>query len=383
MAEINQIRRCYNCGAILQSSDPSKEGYVRKETLENASQNFLFCDKCFEVERYKKRSNEPLLDQDFVKILLDAKKKNSLIVYVVNVFSFEASFNHQVIEILNGMDILVVANKFDLMPVDCDKNETREYVAHRFRAAGLKLKADDVILANAFDDETAKEIITRIYELKNGRDVFVVGSLMSGKSTLISSFLRVFSNLSRGAIVTEPYPGTKLDVMKIPFSKKTALYNTPGISLDNSILYNLDKATMREIYLTKPVKAREMSLTKGYCFYIGGLAFVELVDGEKTNFQLYFHDNIVLHHTHILRKSPDERFVSQNNKRILKPSLARVKTVKDLDVYEVTITESNQRDIGILGLGWMSFVANKQVLRIYVPKGVSIYHSRPKVILKK
>ena len=171
--------------------------------------------------------------------------------------------------------------------------------------------------------------------------------------------------------------------MKIPFNKKTALYNPPGISMDNSVLYNIDKATLREIYLTKPVKAREMSLTKGYCFYIGGLAFVELVDGEKTNFQLYFHDNIVLHHTHILRKSPDERFVSQNNKRILKPSLARVKTVKDLDVYEVTITESNQRDIGILGLGWMSFVANKQVLRIYVPKGVSIYHSRPKVILKK
>ena len=163
MAEINQIRRCYNCGAILQSEDPSKEGYVKKETLENASQNFLFCDKCFEIERYRKRSNEPLLEPDFLKLLEDVKKKNALIVYVVNVFSFEASFHHQVLEALDGMNLLVVANKFDLLPVGTSKEETREYVAHRFRAAGLKLKADDVILASAFDDETAKEIMSRIY----------------------------------------------------------------------------------------------------------------------------------------------------------------------------------------------------------------------------
>jgi ribosome biogenesis GTPase A len=383
MAEINQIRRCYNCGAILQSEDPSKEGYVKKETLENASQNFLFCDKCFEIERYRKRSNEPLLEPDFLKLLEDVKKKNALIVYVVNVFSFEASFHHQVLEALDGMNLLVVANKFDLLPVGTSKEETREYVAHRFRAAGLKLKADDVILASAFDDETAKEIMSRIYEMKNGRDVFVVGSAMSGKATLISSFLRIFSNLSKGAIVTEPYPGTQLDCMKIPFNKKTALYNTPGISMDNSVLYNIDKATLREIYLTKPVKARDISLTKGYCFYIGGIAMVELLEGEKTTFTCYFHENCLLHHTHILRKSPDQRFVSQVVKKALKPSLPSIRSVKDLDVYDVVVTESNQRDIGILGLGWFTFLANHQTLRIYVPKGVSIYHSRPKVLKKK
>lgn len=383
MAEINQIRRCYNCGVVLQCDDPEKEGYVRKEVLENASQSFLFCDKCFEIERYRKRSNEPLLDADYITLLNDAKKKNALIVYVVNLFSFEAAFNHQVLELIQGMNILVVANKFDLMPEGTSKDETREYVAHRFRAAGLKMKADNVILSSAFNDETAKEIMSRIYEIKNGRDVFIVGSALSGKTTLVSSFLRVFSNLSNGAIVTAPYPGTHLNVMQIPFNKRTALYNTPGFSLDNSVLYNLDKATMREIYLTKPVKEREVSLTPGYCFYIGGFAFVQMVEGPKTTFHCYFHENLDLHHTHIVRKAPDERFVSQIVKGAIKPSLSSIRTVKDMDVYEIKITEANQRDIGILGLGWFSFKANNQVLRIFVPKGVSIYHSRPKILLKK
>ena len=383
MAEINQIRRCYNCGVVLQSDDPSKEGYVKKEFLENASQNFLFCDKCFENERYRKRSNEPLLDAEYITLLNDAKKKDALIVYVVNLFSFEAAFNHQVLEIIDGMNTLVVANKFDLLPKGTNKDEIREYVAHRFRATGMKMKAENVIISSAFDDETAREIMARIYEAKNGKDVFIVGSALSGKSTLVSSFLRVFSNLSNGNIVTAPYPGTHLNVMQIPFNKKTALYNTPGFSLDNSILNNLDKATMREIYLTKAVKPREVSLTPGFCFYIGGIAFVQMVDGPKTTFTCYFHDNLNLHHTHIVRKAPDERFVSQVNKGILKPTLSWIKTVKDLDVYEIKITESNQRDIGILGLGWFSFNANGQVLRIFVPKGVSIYHSRPKLLLKK
>ena len=110
MSQISQVRRCYNCGAILQSEDPSKEGYVRKETLENGSQNFLFCDKCFELERYKSVSNEPIVDPDFIKLIKDAKAKNALLVYVINLFSFEASFNHEVCDLLKDMRILVVAN---------------------------------------------------------------------------------------------------------------------------------------------------------------------------------------------------------------------------------------------------------------------------------
>ena len=112
MAKISQIRRCYSCGAVLQSEDPTKEGYVKKETLENASQNFLFCDHCFELERYKNKSNDPEVSEDYLKFIMDAKRKNALIVYVVNLFSFEASFSLQINSILEGMDILVVGNKF-------------------------------------------------------------------------------------------------------------------------------------------------------------------------------------------------------------------------------------------------------------------------------
>ena len=381
MPTINQIRRCYNCGVILQCDDPNKEGYVKKETLESASQNFLFCDKCFEKERYRKRSNEPLLENDFVTLLNDAKKKQALIVYVVNLFSFEAAFNHQLNDILNGMNILVVANKFDLLPSGTKKDEIEEYVAHRFRAAGLQMSADKVIVASAFDDDTAREIMMRIYEMKNGKDVFIVGSHLSGKSTLLSSILRVFSNFSGATIVTEPYPNTNLDVMKIPFNKNSSMYNTPGLSIDNSILYNLDKPTFNTIFATQTLKERQIVVAKNQALLFGGLGFIELLSGDKTIFNCYFNDKVILKRLNPNRNPMDERFVKLIASKAVKPVYQGISSVKDLDVYEIDVNDSRTtyRDIGILGLGWINFKASNQIIRIYVPKGVSIYSSRPKI----
>lgn len=381
MAHISQVRRCYNCGAVLQSDDPSKEGYVKKETLENASQNFLFCDKCFEQERYHSQSNEPSINPEFLTMLNEAKKKNALIVYVINLFSFEASFSSALNELIQGMNILVVGNKFDLLPEGCDEELTKEYVAHRFRAVGLTISKDNVILANAFDDETARTIIQQIYELKNGKDVYLIGPSNAGKTTLISSFLRVYNNLSTGNIVTQEYPGTSLRVMQIPLSSKSSMYDTPGIDINNSILYNLDKTTLNNIYLTEAVEDREITFAAGQAVYFGGMAFIEMVKGKKTTLTCYFHNKIQL--KKVDAKKVENKFVQLVTHKSLKPSLSRIKTIKDMDVFEIAITESNLRDIGIQGLGWFTFPAKNQVFRVYVPSGVSVFTSRPKVHLKK
>ena len=380
MAEISKIRRCYNCGVILQCDDENKEGYVNREVLENASQNFLFCNHCFELERYKKMVNEPPLNDELISIIKDGIAKDGLFVYVVNLFSFEASFNSHLISLLKDARLLVVGNKFDLLPVNSDPNFICEYVAHRFRASGLNdVKSSDVIVTSAFNDELTRQVIRRIYELKNSKNVYIIGSQLSGRSTLISSFLRVINNLSQGNIVTEPYPGTKIDILKIPFNSKTAMYDLPGISLENSFLYNLDKHTLKEIYLLKAVKGKDVSLSSKQCLFIGGLAFIEFVEGKRTNFTFYVHDKIVLKKTRLSNKNTDKRFIDLLNSKALKPAHPNIHSLKDLDVYDLSITETGMRDIGILGLGWITFKGNNQKLRIYVPKGVSIYNTRSKV----
>ena len=377
MSQISQIRKCYNCGAVLQSSDPTKEGYVNKEVLENGSQNFLFCNKCFEIERFRPKTNEPLINDDLVKIVEDSKKKQALLVYVINLFSFEASFSHKINEIINGMNILVVANKFDLMPKGTNEDETREYVAHRFRADGVHVEKDNIVLANAFDDDTARNIIAQIYELKNGKDVYIIGSKLAGKTTLIDSFLRVYKNLSQGNIVSQEYPGTNARVLQLPLSPRTMMYEIPSIPHNNSILYNLDANAMRKVYVNKAVEHKDIALKKDEVLWFGGMSFIELLEGKKTSIRCYFAEGVQLK-KHSNRKC-EERFVSAIAKKAIKPYYSKIKTVKDMDVFEIKITEANYRDIGIQGLGWFNFLAKGQTFRIYVPKGVSIYTSRPKI----
>ena len=111
MDSIQKVRKCYFCGATLQCDDPNKEGYVNPEVLENPTQNFAFCQKCFEAERFRALSNEPFIDYEFIDVLREAKRNGCLLVYVVNLFSFETTFSKEVIDLIQGMNILVVGTK--------------------------------------------------------------------------------------------------------------------------------------------------------------------------------------------------------------------------------------------------------------------------------
>lgn len=376
MAEIKQVRKCYSCGAILQGDDPNKEGYVKPEILEKPNQMFIFCNKCFENEKYHARPNEPQLDPDFLTILKDAKEENALIVYVINLYSFEASFNKHVNDMIRDLPILVLANKRDLLPLYVSDDSLIDYVAHRFRASGLN--ADEVILSDNKNDDNLVKIVDAILKLRKGRNVYFIGPKMSGKTTIVNACLRVYKNDTGGNIVTEDYHDTNLRVMKIPLDDRSFIFDTAGISIDNSILYNADNVLLKGIFLKSRVKARSVRLSVRHSVAIGGLVLVTLLEGKPMNLTLYFHDNVVL--KRIGGEDHTKNFISQIQKGSLKPSISSDQAF--FDFYELTVTEVNLRDIGIQGLGWFSFPALGQKFRIAVPKGVSIYTSRAKIPLK-
>lgn len=379
---VNKVRRCYNCGAILQSKDQNSIGYVDKEVLENEGQNFLFCDKCFELERYKKVNDEPNLNNDFITLLKDARKKEALIVYVVNLFSFEAAFNHEINEIIDDMNLLVIGNKFDLLPKGTDKENIRLYVEKTFKNVGFKhVEKKDIIIADAFDDETISEIMLSIYEKKNKKDVYLIGPSLSGKSTLISALLRNFKNLSNGNIVTQPYPNTNLNVMQIPMNNHTAIYDTPGLSIDNSIMFKLSGKALKDIYVTEHLKNREYIMLTKQSLFIGGIAIFEIVSSSsKKNFvSCYFNDNVQIKKNLYSDRNLDDKFIKLISKKMLRPIIERVSLKKDLDTYEINIPGFINLDIGILGLGWLNIKGNEVKMRICVPKGVSIFVSEPKI----
>ena len=58
--------RCYGCGAIIQSEDEKKIGFVPKNALDR---NQVLCKRCFRLKNYHQLQATNLSDDDFLEIL--------------------------------------------------------------------------------------------------------------------------------------------------------------------------------------------------------------------------------------------------------------------------------------------------------------------------
>jgi len=222
-----------------------------------------------------------------------------------------------------------------------------------------------------------REVIDTIKDLRKRRDVYIIGQKHSGKTTLMEAFLKEYKNVSRTNIVTQNYPGTNLKVMQIPIDQSTSLYDTPGLGNDNSMLEKVEKQVLKAIVPVKRVENRSLILSKGNSLFIGGLARVELVEGEKTAVGCYFSAEVDIRK--IMIAEPNNQFLRTLNKGLLFPTSKNLQSLKDFDIYDIVVDEEGSRDIGINGLGWFSFIGNNQTFRLFVPKGVSFYTTRSKI----
>ena len=377
MSQFNFIRRCHTCGAILQGDDPEKPGYIDPEVLGNLSAKVLFCNHCFDESKYNLAPRQPMADEDIALMLHDAEASDALIVYVVDLFSFENSFIPEFTDIIQGLPLLVLANKRDLLPSSASDEELREYVAHRCRVASLACHADDVMLVSLTSDSDVSGIWEMIHQKRQGHDVYVVGASLAGKTQLISSLLHTYSNPTEEAVASTNYPGTSLQVMQIPLDASAYLYEVPGTSIDNNAISKLNRHGQSQVIPHKAVEPIEMNLVPEQGFFFGGLARVEMLDGPKTEVEIYASAKVDIVKTY--GGDNEVKFFHRIDKENLAPSSDKGTAPSDFDAYDIQVTEEGPRDIGIAGLGWFSFQGARQRWRIYVLKGVGLYASRAKI----
>jgi ribosome biogenesis GTPase A len=381
MSQVNIVRRCYNCGAILQTKEKEKEGYIAPRVLETAPLDaILFCEHCFHENRFNLMPQEASVNKDFLTMLEDAKASDAFIVYLVDLFSFECSFISKISECIRSLPMIVIANKRDLMPEEAVDADLKEYVAHRFRVAGLHLSADEVYLMSLSSLSDTKEIAKIIDEKRRRHDVYIIGATGAGKTLFLSSFLRDYENKSSRTILTSEYPGTHLRVMQIPLDSSSSIYDTPGTSLDNSLLGKGGASLSSSVMPHAAVKGRRYVLEKGSSLFIGGLARLDLVEtpDKRVPIVVYLSEDVQIKKVS-KRKDMEEFFHKSLEKKALAPSASFVKEMLDLDVFDFPVKETGPRDIGVAGLGWMSFFGKSQTFRLYVPKGIGVYASRAKI----
>ncbi len=380
MSTLNIVRRCYGCGAILQSEDKEKEGYIDKSFLESSLDTVLFCEKCWNETSHNRGSKPLTASEDFLHMLRDAAASDALIVYVLDLFSFETLFVPEINDIIRNSPILIIANKRDLMPKEAKDEALKEYVAHRCRVASLNVTADDVILTTLSNPKGDQDWQKVIDEKRRAHDVYVIGSQKAGKTIFLQSFLRHYKNKSRRNISIHNYPGTMLSLLEIPLDASSSIYDTPGTSTANTVISKVETETGAAIYPDSQIERRKENLGAGDSLLLGGVARIDLLetkDKGKTAVSIYASSEVKVKKCQT--KKAEEEFIDGIRKGNLTPVSKLLQEPKDFDVYEVAIDETDRRDIGIGGLGWISFQSEGQKFNVYVPSGTAIYVSRSKV----
>ena len=380
MSRLNVVRRCYNCNAILQENDPQSEGYISPGHLDQVGALVLFCDHCYEQQKYNFSNHELACSNDYLTMMKDAAATDALIVFVVDIFSFESTFPKNMVDIIANNPLLVIANKVDLLPKGYHEEQLKEYVAHRFRASRLRVTKDDVILAS-LNSLTPNPALTKAIDLKRKRhDVYVVGAASSGKTLFLASYLRGYKNKTLKSVVTQTYPGTAITVMQIPLDSSSSVYDTPSTPSDNSMLFRLPLDVAKKCIPVETIRPRSYSLISGDCLFLGGLARIELLKGRRTT--LTFFGAKTIKTLRVRSRNTEEMFFRYIGRNELSPSCSLFDKASQFDVYDLTVEEEGSRDIGIAGYGWVRFKGDNQTFRIFVPRGVAIYTSRSKILEK-
>ena len=361
---------CIGCGAEIQSENPNKQGYLPKSVVEKSiEENNLVCKRCFRLKNYNEVSDVELGAEDFYKLIKTLSKKDGLIVKVVDIFDFSGSWIEDVIDIVgNNKDIVLVANKLDLLPKSVKQNKIKQWLFKMLKAKGIKVK--DILLISAIKNHGIEEAAARIDELRNGKDVYIIGATNVGKSTFINKLIELTTG-DKNVITTSHFPGTTLGMIEIPLDRATSIYDTPGIILDYDIAHYLDAKSLKLVMPKKEIKARVFQLNAEQSLFFGGMARVDFVKGERQSFTLYASNLVDIHRTKL---SNADALFEKHLGTLLKPPFEDNISIFKNQVKKNFNIDDRKIDIVISGLGWITVNSDSGCeIDIYVPEEIEVF----------
>lgn len=353
---------CVGCGVAIQTEDREKLGYAPPQALERET---VICQRCHRIKHYNEASTVTLGDDDFVRILNSIGDTKSLVVQVVDIFDFNGSWLRGLPRFVGGNPILLVGNKVDLLPKNVNRNRLVNWM--RKSAADLGLKPLDVVLVSARKGEGIDRLVAAMNEHRKGRDIYIVGVTNVGKSSLINRLLKQFGE-SEMDITTSQFPGTTLDVIEIPLDTTSSLFDTPGIVNRDQLVHKVAPQELKLIMPDKPIKPRVYQLNAEQTLFVGGLARIDFVKGERQPFVFYLSNHLNVHRTKLAKA--DELYAKHKGELLAPPGReAAEKIVWDTFTFKVP---SGTHDIVISGLGWIALHGKGANVNVHVPKGVAV-----------
>lgn len=361
--------RCEGCGALLQTEDPAKPGYVPEAALERENP---VCRRCFRIRHYNELARVEQDPDAYLRLLRRIGQTDSLVALVCDLFDFAGSWIPGIQRYLAQNDLLLLANKIDLFPKSVKRNRLREWVRRSAESRGLR--PSEVILCSASKGFHVDEVVAAIERHRRGRDVYVVGVTNVGKSTLINRIL-LEAGEGGGEITTSPYPGTTLDVIHIPLEDGRALIDTPGIVRRDRLSEWVSPKDLGVIVPRREIHPRVYQLNDSQTLFFGGLVRFDFERGPRQPFVCYVSNDLYIHRTKL--EKADEIYSRHRGELLSPPS--EPDAIPEMERHEIRLAEGEKRDLVIPGLGWIVAGKKDAEIHVWAPRGIPV-EVRPAII---
>ncbi|PLR93789.1 ribosome biogenesis GTPase YqeH [Bacillus sp. T33-2] len=354
---------CTGCGVKIQTEEPHELGYAPPPSLEKEA---IVCQRCFRLKHYNEVQDVSLTDDDFLKILNGIGNKDALIVKIVDIFDFNGSWLPGLHRFAGKNKVLLIGNKADLLPKSVKQNKLTDWMKKESKELGLV--PEEVFLVSASKGMNIKETAAAIDRFREGKDVYIVGCTNVGKSTFINRIIKEVTG-EGDIITTSHFPGTTLDIIKIPLDDGKSLIDTPGIINHHQMAHYIDKRDLKVITPKKEIKPKVYQLNEGQTLFFGGLARFDHISGGRRSFVCYLSNEINIHRTKLDNAS--ELYANHAGELLTPPRREQMDTFPELVRHEFVIKEG-KTDIVFSGLGWVTVNDPGAKVAAHVPKGVQV-----------
>ncbi|WP_199617438.1 ribosome biogenesis GTPase YqeH [Paenibacillus alkalitolerans] len=357
--------RCSGCGIRVQSEHKDALGYIPQAASERMP---LLCQRCYRMKHYNEASSVTRDQGEFLRLLGGIAATDSLVVHITDIFDFEGSVISGLQRFVGDNPVVLVVNKIDLIPNDVNPNRIRNWVQRRAKEEGLRIA--DAVLVSAKRNIGFDRLADTLGQLRQGKDIFVVGATNVGKSSFINRLISDYSSLEAELTVSS-YPGTTLDLVHIPLDDEKHIIDTPGIVYEWRLTERLHKSDLAAIVPTRTLKPVTYQLNPRQTLFFGGLARFDFVEGGRQSFTCYVSNGIEIHRTKL--ENADALYAEHKGTLLKPPGKEEDGGLGPMTKHRFTIRPGSNTDVYISGLGWVrSHGKEGAVIDVHVPKGIKV-----------
>ena len=365
----------------------------------NGGEDAVTCARCFSLRHYgvvKNEAAEILMPSfDFKRVIGDRLSRlgpnGAVVLLVIDVMDFDASFPADAVDVLHPyvldetVDVLLVANKVDLLPTQCARARVTGFARRRAKALGLQ-RASGVHLVSAHTGMGTTVLAEQLEQLLDeGKEAWVVGAQNAGKSSLIN---RLSQKYGGGGVddvtrdvnggpglgpIASHLPGTTLGVVRLEnlLQSGADVYDTPGLLQPSQVSSRLNSEEARMVLPRKRLTPRTYRAEIGSTLHVGGLGRIDVLDGPQRTMYLtvWASADVPTHYMlNGFQKSEGGKADALYEKHAgskLAPPIGERRTRQ--------LGEWGSRVVVIGGLGWVGVGVNGEAtLRVWTHEGVMV-----------